>query len=199
MSEEKIVFDGDEITQALEDMRSQYSDPGESQTEKSKRAVMEEIRAMIRSFPEMSNKDIALAVGSTPKQVAAQRYMMSEKGKAQAARYIEKRREPEAHEAAKEEKAPENVCEAGGELSESGPKPPVGDGETKLDAVVRCVTFAGKIAEYDVDMVNGEIDIIVKGDAVSRSVPFSRLGEMIAELTALKKQLEAGTFARWQK
>lgn len=196
MSEEKIVFDGDEITQALEDMRSNYADPGESQTEKSRRAVMEEIRAMIRSFPEMSNKDIALETGSTPKQVAAQRYMMSEKGKAQAARSIEKRKAPEA---AKEEKAPQAVCEVGGELSESGPKPPVDDGETKLDAVVRCVTFAGKIAEYDVDMVNGEIDIIVKGDALSRSVPFSRLGEMIAELTALKKQLEAGTFARWQK
>ena len=75
----------------------------------------------------------------------------------------------------------------------------MGDEGTKLEAVVRCVTFAGKIAEYDVDMVSGEIDILVKGDAVSRSVPFSRLGELIAELTALKKQLETGTFATWQK
>ncbi|MBP5461922.1 MAG: hypothetical protein J6Y20_07345 [Lachnospiraceae bacterium] len=52
----------------------------DTQTEKSRKAILEEIRAMIIKNPEMSNKDIALEVGATPTQVANQRYLM--KGKA---------------------------------------------------------------------------------------------------------------------
>lgn len=69
------------IDEALEKRRTER--PEESQTEKSRRAVMDEIRELLSTHPELSNKDIALRVGATPKQVGAQRYLMSDKGKAQ--------------------------------------------------------------------------------------------------------------------
>lgn len=68
------------IDEALEERRGER--PEESQTEKSRRAVMDEIRELLSTHPELSNKDIALRVGATPKQVGAQRYLMSDKGKA---------------------------------------------------------------------------------------------------------------------
>ncbi len=69
------------IDEALEERRTDR--PEESQTDKSRRAVLEEIRELLSTHPELSNKDIALRVGATPKQVSAQRYLMSDKGKAQ--------------------------------------------------------------------------------------------------------------------
>lgn len=76
------------IDEALEERRTER--PEESQTEKSRRAVMDEIRELLSTHPELSNKDIALRVGATPKQVGAQRYLMSDKGKAQASASYER-------------------------------------------------------------------------------------------------------------
>lgn len=69
------------IDQALEERRGEPVT--ESATEKSRKAVLEDIRDMLKKHPEMSNTQIALEVGATPKQVGAQRYLMSEKGKEQ--------------------------------------------------------------------------------------------------------------------
>ena len=109
---EKLVIDGDEITQALEDVRERYAAPGESQTEKSRRAVMVEIREWLTKHPEKSNKDIALEVGATPKQVAAQRYLMSDKGQAQRERSIEKKVEKLKQATRSERRMPEAVEQA---------------------------------------------------------------------------------------
>ena len=101
MSEDKIKIDGDEITQALEDVRERYAQQGVSQTEKSKKAVLEEIRTLLRDHPEMTSREIALETGSTPKQVSAQRYLMTEKGKAQQARsHANEKQKPEQTKAA---------------------------------------------------------------------------------------------------
>ena len=69
------------IDDALEERRGEPVT--ESATEKSRKAVLEDIRDMLKKHPEMSNTQIALEVGATPKQVGAQRYLMSEKGKEQ--------------------------------------------------------------------------------------------------------------------
>lgn len=103
MSEEKFRIDGDEITQALEDVRDRYAQTGLSQTEKSKQEVIEEIRAMLRAHPEMTPKEIALKTGATPKQVSAQRYLMTDKGKATQARsYESQKRQKEGTKVAEE-------------------------------------------------------------------------------------------------
>ena len=178
MSETKIKIDGDDITQALEDMRERYTAPAETQTEKSKRAVMEEIRAMIKAHPGMSNKEIALAVGSTPKQVTQQRYLMSEKGKQYTARILEKAKH-------KRVETPETA--------KAGDVPKYKEMHLPtLISVVKCVTFLGKVANYDV--TNGMVEIKVNNNALDDAVPVADLGALIEELTALKQKLEGGTF-----
>ena len=183
---DKIHLDGDEITQALEDVRSQYIEPGESQTEKSRRAVLEEIRALLRAHPEMSNKEIALEVGSTPKQVSAQRYLMSDKGKAQSARYCAWKKNKKAAQAAEKGKESEKKVE---NMEEKGNLP-------ELQAVVRRMSFIGNVAEYVVE--DGDVEIEIINDGLDSTFPVEKLGEIIAELTALKLMLEKGTFAELQ-
>lgn len=175
---ENIHLDGDDITQALEDARGRYTEPGESQTEKSKRAVLEEIRAMIREHPEMSNKEIALEVGSTPKQVENQRYQMGKKDKA-----------PNPREAGYEnprKKAAEDAAEKA-EKERMAELP-------ALQAVVQRVAHIGKVAQYVVE--DGDVEIEIRNDGLDSTFPVEKLGEMIAELTALKLILEKGTFAK---
>ena len=176
---EKIHLDGDEITQALEDARSRYIEPGESQTEKSRRAVLDEIRAMIREHPEMTNNEIALEVGSTPKQVSAQRYLMSDKGKAQSAQHHARERQKKAAEDAAEKAEKERMAEL-----------------PALQPVVRRMSFIGNVAEYVVE--DGDVEIEIINDGLDSTFPVEKLGEMIAELTALKLMLEKGTFASLQ-
>ena len=174
---EKIHLDGDEITQALEDARSRYIEPGESQTEKSRRAVLEEIRALLRAHPEMSNKEIALEVGSTPKQVSAQRYLMSDKGKAQSARYCAWKKNKKAAQAAEKEETVEKEKKIG---------------LTALDVEFQRVAFVGKVARYVVEAGSVEIEVI--NDGLDSTFPIASIGTMIAELTALKGMLDNGSF-----
>lgn len=174
---DKIHLDGDEITQALEDVRSQYIEPGESQTDKSRRAVLEEIRALLRAHPEMSNKEIALEVGSTPKQVGAQRYLMSDKGKAQSARYCAWKKNKKAAQAAGKEETVEKEKKI--ELP-------------ALDVEFQRVAFVGKVARYVVEAGSVEIEVI--NDGLDSTFPIDSIGTMIEELTALKGMLDNGSF-----
>lgn len=101
MSQDKIRISADEITQALEDARTKYAQPEVSQTEKSRRAVLEEIRSMIAKHPEMSSKEIALETGATPKQVSAQRYLMKARAEAAPEQRAERKHDEAAGEAIK--------------------------------------------------------------------------------------------------
>ena len=91
----RVEADGtNNVSEALEERRSEMIE--ESQSAKSARAVIDEIKTMLRRHPEMGNKEIALEVGATPKQVAAQRYMMSDKGKAAEERRLARMKGGEA-------------------------------------------------------------------------------------------------------
>lgn len=98
------------IDDALEERRQER--PEESQTEKSRRAVMDEIRELLSTHPELSNKDIALRVGATPKQVGAQRYLMSDKGKAQQSASYERVKAARTPQNAPKAETPEPTQEA---------------------------------------------------------------------------------------
>lgn len=98
------------IDEALEERRTER--PEENQTEKSRRAVLEEIRELLSTHPEMSNKDIALRVGATPKQVSAQRYLMSDKGKAQVSASYERVKAARTPRNAPKAETPEHTQEA---------------------------------------------------------------------------------------
>lgn len=99
------------IDDALEERRTEH--PEESQTEKSRRAVMDEIRELLSTHPELSNKDIALRVGATPKQVSAQRYLMSDKGKAQVSASYERVKSTRTPQDAPKVETAEHTQEAG--------------------------------------------------------------------------------------
>lgn len=98
------------IDDALEERRQDR--PEESQTEKSRRAVMDEIRELLSTHPELSKKDIALRVGATPKQVGAQRYLMSDKGKAQQSASYERVKAARTPQDAPKAETPEHTQEA---------------------------------------------------------------------------------------
>ena len=140
MSETRITADGDSISQALEDEREKYTQPDTSQSEKSHREIIESIKVMLKQHPEMSNKDIALEVGGLPKQVAAQRYLMS-KGKEQQERADE----------------PGTTAKAPGEKQPQLPK---------IKRVVRKVAYLGNVAEYVVE--NGTIEINIREEELYR-------------------------------
>ena len=67
--EDKIKIDGDEITQALEDVRERYARAGRTQSEKSREAAMNEARELIRRHPDWTSKQISEETALSPKTV----------------------------------------------------------------------------------------------------------------------------------
>lgn len=153
MSEEKIRIDGDEITQALEDVRDRYAQTGLSQTEKSKKEVMEEIRAMLRNHPEMSNKDIAIKTGSTPKQVGAQRYLLTDKGKATQSR---------SYESQKRQKEGTKVAEEKITVPETDARKPVNQIDEIIDAYGRAIGVTFTREAIDCQLGDCECTVTLK-------------------------------------
>ena len=64
----------------------------------------------------------------------------------------------------------------------------------ELHAVVQRVAYIGNMAQYVVE--DGDVEIEIINDGLDSTFPVEKLGEMIAELTALKLILEKGTFAK---
>ena len=104
---------------------------------------------------------------------------MSDKGKAQSAQHHARERQKKAAEDAAEKAEKERMAEL-----------------PALQPVVRRMSFIGNVAEYVVE--DGDVEIEIINDGLDSTFPVEKLGEMIAELTALKLMLEKGTFASLQ-
>lgn len=150
---DKIIPDGDEITQALEDVMEKYAQPAATQTEKSNEQAKEEARALIASYPGRTNKEIAEETGLTPSTVAALRRFAG-KGKT-----TQEKAEPKY----KTIKLP------------------------TLIAIVKRITYMGRVAEFDVE--DRMINIRIKDSRMDPMLPIDHLGEFIDELNALKTRI----------
>ena len=157
------------IDDALEERRQER--PEESQTEKSRRAVMDEIRELLSTHPELSNKDIALRVGATPKQVGAQRYLMSDKGKAQASASYERVKAARTPQGTPTAETPEHPQET--ETPKlSQPEQPQSTqkcsaSEMAAETLERALkTVRGRIASMSVSVMTGwlNIEVVFEGE-----------------------------------
>ena len=157
------------IDDALEERRTER--PEESQTEKSRRAVMDEIRELLSTHPELSNKDIALRVGATPKQVGAQRYLMSDKGKAQASASYERVKAARTPQDAPKAETPEHTQEAETpattQASNAQSTSKCSASEMAAETLERALkTVRGRIASMSVSVMTGwlNIEVVFEGE-----------------------------------
>jgi len=163
------------IDDALEERRTEH--PEESQTEKSRRAVMDEIRELLSTHPELSNKDIALRVGATPKQVGAQRYLMSDKGKAQASASYERVKAARTPQNAPKAETPggnpqEAETPATGQASNAQSAFKCSASEMAAETLERALKVVqGRVTSMSVSVMTGwlNIEVVFEGEATPES------------------------------